>query len=70
MKCYLTVAEVRELLGEPPTYARTKATRRWLRRKGILLEIAGRLVVASDDLGEHFPHLAIRLAMREIEKCG
>lgn len=70
MKCYLTVAEVRDLLGEPATEARTKFVRRWMEREGILLRVGRRRVVAADDFGEHFPHAAMRLTMRELEKCS
>lgn len=64
-RCYVTVSEIRDMLGLEATPAGYRVAERMMKRAGIWLKIGGRAMVARDSLGATFPDLALRFAMRD-----
>lgn len=65
--CYLTISQVRDMLGYPQDQAGYKRTVRLLRQAGALVKVGRRSMVSRDSLGASFPDLALRFAMQELD---
>jgi hypothetical protein len=63
--CYLTVADIREMLGYEASPAGYRKAERLMRSAGILVKRGRRSVIAQDMLAVEFPELAMRFTIRE-----